>query len=146
MIDTAYIKDAAITNAKIGTAQVDTLKIGENAVTIPNVLTGTSGSFVMNAPVAMPVIIIMSLDPSGNSSATMRVTVSGATNTSLELSTTMISLYTPGIGDSGGYNYNYWIGATKCFKAYVNQGSNTFTLSGVSSSVNTTVAVIGAAR
>ena len=140
-IDTAYIKDAA----------VDTLKIAGNAVTIPQVLTGTSGSFTFNAPVAMPVIVVMSLDtrPSTTNSqpATMEVVVSGATYAQVELTQTAIQI-NGWYGDGPVTSYAY-PPTTKAFKINVNAGSNTFTLRKKSTSffaTDTTVAIIGAAR
>jgi len=41
-IDTAKIKDGAITSAKIGVAEVDTLRIRGNAVTVPTVASNPS--------------------------------------------------------------------------------------------------------
>ena len=146
-IGNAYIGNAAIKTANIADAQLTTLKIGANAVTIPQVISGTSGTITVNAPVTMPFIIIMSLDASGTNHATMRLTVSGQTATSVELSTALINLYSAGPGDLGGLNYDYYIGATKVFKLTLNAGSNTLTLAktGVFQT-STTVAIIGAAR
>ena len=45
-IKSAVIQDASITNAKIGTAEVSTLKIAGNAVTIPGAATGTYSATV----------------------------------------------------------------------------------------------------
>lgn len=48
-ISTTYIRDAAITEAKIGTAAVDTLKIKENAVTVIQIAEFASGYYSNSA-------------------------------------------------------------------------------------------------
>ena len=71
-IKSAVIQDASITNAKIGTAEVSTLKIAGNAVTVPVGGTG-NGSFptyYLNMPVGGTIIVIVSgnyLAPKGSS-------------------------------------------------------------------------------
>lgn len=58
-VDTAHIADAAITFAKIGTAEVGTLKIEGNAVTIP--VSGQSGNIIGNGSYQSMVNISLNL-------------------------------------------------------------------------------------
>lgn len=63
----AYIENGQITTAKIGTAQIDTLRIAGNAVTVAAAAAGTGTSTVyLGAPEGGLLTIIAQVDQSGN--------------------------------------------------------------------------------
>ena len=79
-IKQANIYDAAITTAKIGTAQVDTLRVAGNSITVQASVqrnNGGTSSFNMNSSVGGPLLLIVNLRGSQIDGAYMNVFVNG---------------------------------------------------------------------
>ena len=121
--NTANIKNAIITGAKIGNAQVDTLQLAGQAVTIP-VSAHTAGSQTINdgstdsvqsaaiTSTGAPVLIIASLDSDDTAGGTMIIKRGSTTLATVSLvngATTYSIQDTPG---AGSVTYYIYVGAS----------------------------------